>query len=432
MIRVNQKLGLFLILSALPGLNLSAQDTISRFGGYTTLDEALSATSQPLMYDGKGAIRLEGDVSAQSNGVPYDFYKSFVFPDFISEDQKRNALEELDEKTRFGAIASWKAQVIFATDSASRAQEKYLSVRVRQNTIYSTQFGKDAFRLLFEGNKPFAGIFADLSKTSIYFTSYRTFELGYVFTKPKAYYSIHLGLASGNNLQQLDIQSGSLFTAEDGSYLDLDWKGDFFFSAMPEKGIFDSKAIGATMSLDFTQLLGNKWILSESITDLGFIVWNPKGRAGAQDTSFRFTGIQLGNLLEISDSSIVLGDTLEQKLIGNDVRQSKMAPLPFHLSLGLERSFVNRWSAGVRLDYRYIPGFRPMAGLMVRKGFGKQRSLRAGFSYGGFGNFQSFADATVFSNHRHSLNIGTVFNEGFVSKKNSGNLGIRLIYIHHI
>ena len=430
--RVSPRIIPFAFIFGLSALNLYSQDTTRSFKGYTSLEEALFATSQPFLYDGKGVIRLEGDISAQSNGVPYDFFRKFIFKGFIDDSQKQNAFSKLRDDNRFGAIAGWNAQVVFAPDSTSRARKKYLSIRTRQNTIYSARFGADAFKLLFAGNKQFAGQRADLSETSIYFTSFRTFELGYVFEKAKANYSIHLGLATGNNLQELEIQRGSLFTSEDGTYLDLDWKGDLFFSAAPEKGIFNSRAVGATMSFDFTQLLGTNWILRESVTDLGFLVWNPKGRSAKQDTSFRFTGIQLGNLLEISDSSIVLGDTLEQKLLGNDVRESNMAPLPFHLSLSLERCFLKRWSLGTRLDYRYINGFKPMLGLMVRKGFGKNRSVRAGISYGGFGNFQSFADAVVFSNHRHSLNLGTVFNEGFLVRKSSGNLGVRLIYIHHI
>ncbi|MEZ5173030.1 MAG: hypothetical protein R2850_05905 [Bacteroidia bacterium] len=65
-----------------------AQDTASCFPGYMRLEEALISVSQPYIYDDKGAIRIGSEVSVQTNGVPYDFSKAFVFPEFIDRDKR--------------------------------------------------------------------------------------------------------------------------------------------------------------------------------------------------------------------------------------------------------------------------------------------------------------------------------------------------------
>ncbi|MEZ5173031.1 MAG: DUF5723 family protein [Bacteroidia bacterium] len=345
---------------------------------------------------------------------------------------KDNAYSKLKGDNRFGALTEWQAQLIFPVDSASRAQGRHLSVRYRENSAYTGMFGDDAFKLLFDGNKQFAGQTADLSGTELYFLAYRSFELGYVLTKPKALYAIHFGLAAGRNLQQLNIENGSLYTAEDGTYLDLNWNGDFFGSASRVDGFFNSRASGASLSLEFKQLAGSKWVFTESLTDLGFMNWNPAGRTVSVDTAFRFTGIQLGNIFDLNGQTIVLGDTLEQKLLGGNVRENRMTALPFHLNIGAERMFGGRWSGSGFVDYRYLPGFQPQAGLSVRKGFGKQRSIRFMVSYGGFGGLQTGLDAVVFSNHHHSLNIGTIYNEALLAPKSAGSIGFRLFYVHHI
>lgn len=409
-----------------------AQDTASCFPGYLRLDDALSAVSQPYIYDGKGAIRLGSEVSVQTNGVPYDFGKAFVFPEFIDREKKDNAYSKLKGDNRFGALTEWQAQIIFPVDSASRAKGSHLSVRYRENSAYTGKFGDDAFKLLFDGNKQFAGQTADISGTELYFLAYRSFELGYVLTKPKALYSIHFGLATGRNFQQLKIEKGNLYTAEDGTYLDLNWNGSFFGSASRVDGFFNSRASGAIMSLEFKQLAGRKWVFTESLSDLGFMNWNPAGRVVSVDTAFRFTGIQLGNIFDLNVQTIVLGDTLEQKLLGDNVRENRMTALPFHLNICAERMFAGRWSGSVFIDYRYLPGFQPQAGLSARKGFGKQRSIRLIVSYGGFGGLQTGLDAVVFSNHHHSLNIGTIYNEAFFASKSAGSVGFRLFYVHHI
>jgi hypothetical protein len=79
-----------------------------------------------------------------------------------------------------------------------------------------------------------------------------------------------------------------------------------------------------------------------------------------------------------------------------------------------------------------MPGFIPLTEANISKGFGKNRSIKFTLAYGGFGQLQSGLSAVVFSNHHHSLRIGTVFNEGFISPSSLSGAGIQIHYVHHI
>jgi hypothetical protein len=52
-------------------------------------------------------------------------------------------------------------------------------------------------------------------------------------------------------------------------------------------------------------------------------------------------------------------------------------------------------------------------------------------AHGGFGNFQSGIQIVLINNERHFFKIGTMANEGFLSKKMSGN-GIMINYNIHL
>ena len=122
----------------------------------------------------------------------------------------------------------------------------------------------------------------------------------------------------------------------------------------------------------------------------------------------------MGSILDISDSKIVLADSLENKVLGSDIRQSTMIALPTLVQFDVVRIFKNRISIGAGIKYRYMPGFIPLTEANISKGFGKNRSIKFTLAYGGFGQIQSGLSAVVFSNHHHSMRIGTIFNEGFI------------------
>lgn len=414
-----------------PAVCLSQSDSTVIIENDITINQLLKKVDQPYLYGKNGALKLWANAYSQSTSIPSQFSNAFIFPKFINQEMKDNAYAKLKEVNRFGFVFTRGAEILFSPDSAWKAEGKMLHFGYRSSTLVGAQFGGDIVRLLFSGNKQFQGETADISNTEVKTLSFRTFEIGFTKISDKFISNVAIGVVQGNSLNHLKINEGSLFTSSQGDYLDLSWNGSFNRSNSANK-LSEDPSLGMSLNLNFAQKLNEKTVLRQEVKDFGFVVWNPSSQSANVDTSFRFTGIQFGYLLDISDSSITIGDTLEQKIIGDDIRQSQMLALPFRAEVEILRTFNHGLIGSFGVHYRYIPGFIPLSEASISKIFGKNRSVRLALAYGGFGGFQTSFSSVVFSNHRHSLRIGTLFQEGLINSSSWSGAGIQLNYVHHL
>jgi hypothetical protein len=417
-------------------LSLSAQNqTHDGFGNIVPrldLHEHISITDQPRLYDDAAGFKLWTSAYSQGNSVPAQFSNYFLFPGFIDQDVKNNAYNRLKTINRFGAEFNYGIDVILTPDSTWKANGQHFLVAFRSQAILGATFPEDAFKLVFGGNAAYAGQTANFSNTNLFSINYDVFELGYQVHSKKSIMSIRIGAVKGNSFTNLDIKDGSLYTNIHGSSIDLTFDGKYVRSSASSNQFKASPSMGAMLSAEFIQLYKEKWIFKESIQDLGFINWNTSTTVTAKDTSFQFTGVDLGSILDVNDTTLIVGDSLQQKFLGSEVRQSQMEALPLRIQLEATRLFPNRWLGAFGFTYRHLVGYSPLVTATVGKGFGKGRSIRLMLAYGGFGTFQTGIRCVAFSNHHHSLSIGTMFNEGFLMPKSKSGAGIQLSYVHHL
>ena len=126
-----------------------------------------------------------------------------------------------------------------------------------------------------------------------------------------------------------------------------------------------------------------------------------------------------------------IGDSLLNKLRGPEIKGSKMIALPAFFQSRISKYFSNDWNFSFSLNYRYFTGYSLLKKIEIGKRFRKNRYVLLSVAHGGFGNFQSGLQFVLVNNQRHFLKIGTVANEGFISKKMSGN-GIMINYNIHL
>ncbi len=237
------------------------------------------------------------------------------------------------------------------------------------------------------------------------------------------------------NHTDIQLNSGSLYTEPSGQWLDLAWDGSYFTSTRSSNRLGENPSNGYLMDLGFHKYLDKKyiWKLSASVKDLGFITWNAQSDNFKRDTSFRFTGLQFYDVLNYDDTTLVVGDSLLNRLRGAEEKASEMKLLPFQLQAEL-RFFADPktgrllLTAGAR--YRRIPGMRVEYSMRGNYRFvnSKPFYLNFGFSYGGFGGLNSNL-GFEYKHKRHRLQIGTMYNEGFISPKSLSGNGIYFSYL---
>jgi hypothetical protein len=130
---------------------------------------------------------------------------------------------------------------------------------------------------------------------------------------------------------------------------------------------------------------------------------------------------------------LVVGDSLLNRLRGEEEKASEMKLLPFQLQAELRfwadpKTGRLLLTAGAR--YRRIPGMRVEYSLRgnYRLINTKPLYLNLGFTYGGFGNLNSNV-GFEYKHKRHRLQIGTMYNEGFISSKSLSGNGIYFSYL---
>ena len=106
------------------------------------------------------------------------------------------------------------------------------SLKVRRNNHLDAAFTGDLFRIITEGNKPFAGSTANFDGSNLHFVKYDQVSLGIIkrviLQKDMgAFYSASVSYLAGHQNLMLDVPRGRLFTQQDGEYLEADFDYTF-------------------------------------------------------------------------------------------------------------------------------------------------------------------------------------------------------------
>lgn len=342
-------------------------------------------------------ISVMGNYSAGSAGINNHFLNKLYKGGLISSEEKANALKRMNTYNPIGAYGEmgvawlWKTGGSGQYDSAQ--QETSQKTRVhnhgiiyRERAVLWGGFQRDAFQLVFEGNRSFVGDSAELSRTR--FSNIRWQELKYKlrFDKPSraVSFGFEIALLNGQRFSQLNIQQGNLYTNPLGTALDVRLNGTWANSDTARTNWGLTNGIGASIGFDIVAYIDNAIYLKAGISDIGLIRWNKSSYYWQKDTSFQYTGIDLADQLldPVSNNGIPSSD----QLIGNPSKQAINTSLPavFHFDIQtIDQNFIWGWSS------RSWIGNRVAMSNLFWMGYSRSRfKIRTGVSFGGYARFQ--------------------------------------------
>ena len=363
-----------------------------------------------------------------STAVPSSFTNAFIFPGFIDESLKSNAFKRLQSTNIFGGELSGGISLNFIPDTGKESHHTAVGFIYNTQVIQSAQFSSDLFKLVFEGNASYSDKVANFNNSGYFAMSYQTFKLSYLKRSKRSQFRVSAGIARGLSTTQVNLQRGSLYTQPEGEFLDLAWKGNYIQSGNGSNQFKNSPSFGPALDLLLQFRLKSNGVLSVTIQDLGFINWNQETSQYTRDTSFRFTGVKLTNLVSFSDSAFVFGDTLLNKLRGDNSTAPFMQHLPASLQLKYTHLLTGKWMASGAVQYRLVPGYMPFSSIQLVRNLRNNRSVGFTLNYGGYGKFQTGLHAVLIETEHHYLKIGTLFNEGFIAPKRLSGNGVLISY----
>lgn len=359
-------------------------------------------------YDGQFVISADGSFDIGSNAITSKFLKNFYTGQFLDAELKDKTFKKLGKRNRIGFDLNYGLRIAQMPDTSS-AWGYYASI----NNILHLDMGftEDLFRLYFGGNKQYAGKTAELSKSNFQLLSYRQLKGGFIKQGNNSIWGLGLSFIKGENYVSGQMNKGSLFTEEDGLYIDLETQLKAQMSDTSNTTFSDFVGWGLGVDFFYSAQLNDKSKLNFEVADFGFISWGSKSLTIENDTSLRFEGIEVDNIINLGDS-IFNGFTTDSILDTLNATSSKGAfsrLLPGYLSVAYQNQIKEKIALNAGLIYRLNANYFPYIYFGSDIKLGDKVNFMGRLSYGGYAtlglglgfdfSLARFLDLRIYSNH---------------------------------
>tara|TARA_B100000674_G_scaffold97646_1_gene70387 strand:+ start:26025 stop:27272 length:1248 start_codon:yes stop_codon:yes gene_type:complete len=262
-----------------------------------------SAQNNFLFPDSSDQIIINSIGGVASTSIPQKFMNKFIFPDYIDNDLKNSVSNKIKANNYFGGGFLLNANLLLAKENKNADKKNLIGFGFGTNREANLKFPKDLFDLTFYGNKPFANETLNLNKTSFESLSYSYLELsvGQSFINGNVTSSFwsDIGLLVGHNFSDINFAQASLFTEENGDYLEFNLS-ESSIAVSDTLSTSLAKGFGAKIDLFYSRQTENSKLLI-SAENMGGIFWQNSSSAQL-DTTFNFEGIEIGDIFQLADS----------------------------------------------------------------------------------------------------------------------------------
>ena len=303
-----------------------------------TFDNRHTYTSlSPLLSEdyAENSIKLDIDFQQNSNAIMTSFAGAFLTKKSL--DQLKGRV--LNYSHRYIKYQDeLKAGLTYRHYFKKPAIALYVSYYHRNmRTLFTT---KDAFELVFYGNKPFENKTADISNVRFQNLMYNQYSIGVSKSDGHFFIGLNLSFLQGFSNQQVTNTKGSLYTAPYGEYIDLSYNLTFNQSNTGATKFFDLNGRGFSADLQFGyNTEKSRWSLT--VQDLGSIAWNRQPTNYTGDTSLRYSGIVISDITNLASSGVngLNLDSLANALGPKKTNKKYTTTLPVTFQLTYSRLF---------------------------------------------------------------------------------------------
>lgn len=338
---------------------------------------ALSAQAyEPLFFsisDSATLLHLEITAGVESRSVATSSIWEYANADFLDEAFKENLLDDLSSTVNFGGGGQLSLDV--ALDSNRRTR-----LGVVSNTRGGALLSEDLVKLALRGNAPFAGQLLEVGGSR--YEQWRYSGLNVSFLSESGKFEWGVSLLGGNSYRHYDVEEGRVFTAEDGSFVEVDSK--YKLEEVRAASLTAVNGLGAALNFSWRASSGiHRW--NVGLSDLGLMHWYD-GTAVEADTAFRFEGLEAGGPLVLKDSLLTATQDQFQNSLLSERDDSFTRLLPFKVSAHylrlLENSAFRYLRAGAH--YRHLYGYLPRLEVGLGLPLSGRQLLDLDLAFGGF------------------------------------------------
>ncbi|MCX6180972.1 MAG: DUF5723 family protein [Bacteroidetes bacterium] len=370
-------------------------------------------------------IELSGLYSINSTAVTASFYEGLYSGKFIDGAAKEQVSKRLSAQNLFGAEAASK--IIYHSSPLFNRWEIYAGASY--NLDFGMQFSTDLFKVIFYGNNDYADKKADFTGTEVKYMESQSLHFGFCKhlsgDSASVNRTIQLGLnvVNGQNLYDIKMDRASIFTEKNGTYLDIDAKGNMYQSDV--SGTLNGIGAGLNFSYEVEKKKGARFLVE--LNNLGLMQWNKNTVHDYIDTTLRFEGFVVSNIFAIQDSTFnnVSAESASKNL--HTESKTYTTALPFTIHAKYLYPLNNKSYLGADLNYKYWGTYIPKLILSYGYNFGHRFTVEATGGYGGYGQLHAGLNAKINFNKDFNVRIGASDLLGFIAPSSFSNQGAFLL-----
>ncbi len=382
---------------------------------------------------GKFLVGIYGDAEYSSNAVTSAFAANFIQGSFLNDALKQQVSSNLQSTNRLGYSLNYGAIGVLYNDTIKNKRVFNFFLALRHKDYLNITFPTDVFKVAFYGNASYAGKTAMLSPFNLNSISYQQLEIGTVCTNfaGKAQLGFGLSFLSGQQLQNINVRSGSLYTDPLGQYLQLG--SDVMYNASDSTpGHNYLNGYGASLDIYFRApyKIGKKdGLVTVCVTDLGFINWNSHSLSYNKDTTYTYNGITINSLNDLQNAAInnLTKDSLQNKYFPLS-KKSFYTTIPTTLSIN---SNTNLGKMRLELGFWYLFNSNSVGYFYVQgdKNFSHGWFADLQLGYGGYSTYN--ASFGIMKKVRNTeIKIGVAHLEGIILPDKLGGAGAAIELLH--
>jgi hypothetical protein len=366
------------------------------------------------------------DFDAGSNGMSSAMINKLVWGGYIDNDLKDESSKHLRGKNNFGINVNYNISAFL------KGSPKFdYMIGFKNQELINATYTSDFYKLMFYGNAPYKGLTANLSGTSVNALRFQEVKFGAIFHRfdSIAKIGVSVSFIKGEQLFYLKTnQNSSLFTSGDGSEIVFNSNFSMALSDTNNKKLTSFNGIGAGADIYFEtpykSKVGKRSVLIVNANNIGFIHWRNNSVQYSSDSTLRFTGYQVNNILDLKDSTInrINSDSLLRSL-ANARREEFNVNIPTNLLI-INKIYFGKQAFSLSTGFRHIFHANYIPYVFIEPEY-RYKNMTFGFhtGYGGYVRLNVGASVT-WSSKGWFLRIGSNSLQGYVLPKSVSGQGL--------
>jgi hypothetical protein len=380
-----------------------------------------------IKYDKMGrSVSANIEFDAGSNGMNNAMINKLLFGGYIDSNMKAESGKHLKGKNNFGVNLTYNISAFVKGGK----KFDYL-IEFKEQEIVNAAYTSDFYNLMFYGNKMYKGQTANLSGSNVNALRFQEVKFGAILHHfdSVAKIGVSVSFLKGEQLFYLKAnKNSSLYTSADGSELVLNSNFSMALSDTSNKNITSFNGIGASADIFFEtpykSKIGKRSVLIMNANNIGFIHWRNNSVQYSSDSTVRFTGYHINNIIDLKDSTLnKLNSDSALLSLTNARREPFNVNIPTNLVL-INKIYFGRQKFCLSTGFRHVFNANYIPYVFAEPEYTYKNFIFAFHAgYGGYVRLNIGASATMNLKGWY-MRVGSNSLQGYVLPKYTSGLGL--------